>query len=153
MMRDVHRSLVTLFGCALLRASAVAQTASEAESGPFTLDTAVARVDSDGDGIPDAWETARGLNPLVADANGNPDGDALTYRWEHYPEPGTFTLASGRSARPLRIENADQPEATLVAPEKFGRAGTAHVVLAVTDAGTPPLTRYERVIVTVEPPR
>jgi hypothetical protein len=27
------------------------------------------------------------------------------------------------------------------------------VVLAVTDAGTPPLTRYERVIVTVEPPR
>jgi hypothetical protein len=50
------------------------------------------------------------------------------------------------------IENADGAEATFVAPEKFGRAGTAHVILAVTDAGSPPLTRYERVIVTVEPP-
>jgi hypothetical protein len=96
---------------------------------------------------------AGGRIALSAVGSTDPDGDALTYRWEHYPEPGTFTLASGRSARPLRIENADQPEATFVAPEKFGRAGTAHVVLAVTDAGTPPLTRYERVIVTVEPPR
>jgi len=96
---------------------------------------------------------AGGRITLSAAGSADPDGDALTYRWEHYPEPGTFTLASGRSARPLRIENADQPEATFVAPEKFGRAGTAHVVLAVTDAGTPPLTRYERVIVTVEPPR
>lgn len=96
---------------------------------------------------------AGGRIALSAAGSTDPDGDALTYRWEHYPEPGTFTLASGRSARPLRIENADQPEATFVAPEKFGRAGTAHVVLAVTDAGTPPLTRYERVIVTVEPPR
>lgn len=95
---------------------------------------------------------AGGRIALSAAGSADPDGDALTYRWEHYPEPGTFTLASGRSARPLRIENADQPEATFVAPEKFGRAGTAHVVLAVTDAGTPPLTRYERVIVTVEPP-
>jgi hypothetical protein len=50
------------------------------------------------------------------------------------------------------IEGADQPQATFVAPAKFGRAGTAHVILAVTDAGSPPLTRYERVIVTVEPP-
>jgi hypothetical protein len=96
---------------------------------------------------------AGGRITLSAAGSADPDGDALTYRWEHYPEPGTFTLASGRSARPLRIENADQPEATFVAPETFGRAGTAHVVLAVTDAGTPPLTRYERVIVTVEPPR
>jgi hypothetical protein len=96
---------------------------------------------------------AGGRLALSAAGSADPDGDALTYRWEHYPEPGTFTLASGRSARPLRIENADQPEATLVAPEKFGRAGTAHLVLSVTDAGTPPLTRYQRVIVTVEPPR
>ncbi len=34
--------------------------------------------DSDHDGMPDAWELAHGLNPAVADANGNPDGDALT---------------------------------------------------------------------------
>jgi predicted lipoprotein with Yx(FWY)xxD motif len=98
MMRDVHRSLLTLFGCALLRASAVAQTASEAESVPFTLDTAVARVDSDGDGIPDAWETARGLNPLVADANGNPDGDALTNLQEYNADSDPQVSESGTLA-------------------------------------------------------
>jgi len=89
---------------------------------------------------------------LSAAGTSDPDGDAMSYRWMHYPEPGTFTFSSGRSARPLVIEGADQPQATFVAPEKFGRAGTAHVILAVTDAGSPPLTRYERVIVTVEPP-
>jgi hypothetical protein len=89
---------------------------------------------------------------LSAAGTSDPDGDAMSYRWMHYPEPGTFTFSSGRSARPLVIEGADQPQATFVAPAKFGRAGTAHVILAVTDAGSPPLTRYERVIVTVEPP-
>jgi hypothetical protein len=29
--------------------------------------------------------------------------------------------------------------------------GTMHIILAVTDDGTPPLTRYERLIVTVAP--
>ncbi len=35
-----------------------------------TPTTGSAPVDSDGDGMPDAWETARGLNPNVADHNG-----------------------------------------------------------------------------------
>ncbi len=38
--------------------------------------------DSDGDGLPDAWEIAYGLDPFSADnvngANGDPDGDGLT---------------------------------------------------------------------------
>ena len=33
--------------------------------------------DSDGDGMPDAWETANGLNPSVNDASADPDGDGL----------------------------------------------------------------------------
>ena len=34
--------------------------------------------DSDGDGMPDQWETFFGLNPAVNDAAGNPDNDGLT---------------------------------------------------------------------------
>jgi len=33
----------------------------------------------------------------------------------------------------------------------FGGSGTIHVILAVTDNGTPALTRYQRVIITVNP--
>ena len=41
--------------------------------------------------------------------------------------------------------------ASFTVPARFGRAGTLHIILAVTDNGTPPLTRYQRVIVTVNP--
>lgn len=36
------------------------------------------RTDTDRDGLPDAWETANGTNPFVADQNGDPDSDGLT---------------------------------------------------------------------------
>ncbi len=40
--------------------------------------------DSDGDGIPDQWEVAHGLNPHnPADANADPDGDGLTNLQEY----------------------------------------------------------------------
>jgi len=34
--------------------------------------------DTDGDGMPDDWETANGMDPLVADAGADPDGDSMT---------------------------------------------------------------------------
>jgi hypothetical protein len=34
--------------------------------------------DRDGDGMPDAWERARGLDPARADGNGDRDGDGMT---------------------------------------------------------------------------
>lgn len=40
-----------------------------------TLNLAYDVADSDGDGMPDWWELAHGLNPLLNDATGNPDAD------------------------------------------------------------------------------
>jgi hypothetical protein len=39
--------------------------------------------DSDGDGLPDAWEQAHGTFVFIPDANDDPDGDGLT-NWEEY---------------------------------------------------------------------
>ena len=34
-------------------------------------------VDSDGDGIADGWEVLMGLDPVIADADADPDQDGL----------------------------------------------------------------------------
>lgn len=63
----------------------------------YTIDAVQAatyRPDSDGDGLPDAWEITFGLNPLDATgnngANGNPDNDGLTNAQER--AAGTIPL-------------------------------------------------------------
>lgn len=87
---------------------------------------------------------------LSAAGSTDPDGDELTYHWFHYGELGSYTLSSGRTGAPLTIENADQQQAALVIPKSV-RTGTLHIILAVTDKGTPTLTRYKRVIINVVP--
>lgn len=86
---------------------------------------------------------------LSAAGSSDPDGHALRYEWFYYGEAGTFTVSTARTGQPLKIEDADKPKAWFTVPAKFGRAGTIHIILAVTDTGTPALTRYQRVIVTV----
>jgi len=50
-------------------------------------------VDSDGDGLPDNWEVAYGLNPNnAADANQDPDGDGLT-NWQEFQQGTSPTSA------------------------------------------------------------
>ncbi len=44
----------------------------------FALDTIGLAPDTDHDGMPDAWEIAHGLNPLVANAGADPDSDGRT---------------------------------------------------------------------------
>jgi len=87
---------------------------------------------------------------LSAEGSMDPDGDQLSYRWFYYSEPGQYTISSGRTATPLTIENVDLPNAHFIIP-KAGRLGDMHIILAVTDQGSPALTRYKRVIVTVAP--
>jgi hypothetical protein len=91
---------------------------------------------------------------LSAEGTTDPDGDAVSYEWIYYNEAGTFPLSSARSGQPLEIRNFDQPKAWFTVPTARVMApgtGAMHIVLAVTDHGTPRLTRYQRVIVNVVP--
>ncbi|KAA9131044.1 DUF1593 domain-containing protein [Marinihelvus fidelis] len=89
---------------------------------------------------------------LSATASSDPDGDGLSYAWFLYKEPGEFTTGTARTGQPLTIDNADQAKAEFTVPTtRVLRNGTMHIILAVTDNGTPALTRYQRVIVDVQP--
>lgn len=80
---------------------------------------------------------------LNAEDSRDPDGDSLTYRWWMYEEPGSYKGG-------LSIKNADQPSTAFMAPEVM-ETEKLHIILEVKDQGSPVLTRYERIIVTVRP--
>ncbi len=82
---------------------------------------------------------------LSAEGTKDPDGNALSYEWIYYREVGTF-----ESSRPMVIADNKNKTASLSAPN-VTIPETLHIILAVTDNGTPALTRYQRVIVTVFP--
>jgi hypothetical protein len=89
---------------------------------------------------------------LSAEGSSDPDGNGLAYHWFYYAEPGTLATSNARSGDPLTIEDADKVKAWFTVPtSRVLRYGTMHLLVAVTDDGTPALTRYRRVIVSVTP--
>ena len=89
---------------------------------------------------------------LSAEGSSDPDGDALSYHWFCYGEAGSLTISSGTTGQPVPIRDFDQATASLTVPARGTMppgAGAMHVILAVTDHGTPRLTRYRRLIVDV----
>lgn len=88
---------------------------------------------------------------LSAEGSYDTDGDEIAYHWFYYSEVGTFTTASARTGDPVPIQNSDKSQAWFTVPtERVLRNGSMHIILAVTDNGSPNLTRYQRVIVNVE---
>jgi len=79
----------------------------------------------------------------LAGLAGDPDGDPLTCKWWQYKEAGTF---DGE----LTIADANALATSFVVPEGAPAGQTIHIIFEVKDAGTPPLTRYQRVIATVK---
>jgi hypothetical protein len=83
----------------------------------------------------------------------DPDGNKLSYNWFHYPEAG-----AGPEAELANVEvKAQGPRAVVTLKSACRKAwidglvpckgnGAAHIILAVTDNGTPALTRYRRYV-------
>jgi hypothetical protein len=82
---------------------------------------------------------------LSAGGTTDPDGDSLSYYWFHYPEVGGW----GEEINP-HVRAPNLYAVPFQAP-KVAKARDAHFILKVTDKGSPPLTRYRRVIVTILP--
>jgi hypothetical protein len=82
---------------------------------------------------------------LDASASSDPDGHQLRFQWQHYSE------AAGYRGPPLEIRGAESARATVTLPQVKSTA-TTHVIVIVTDAGQPPLTRYGRVVLRWQPP-
>jgi len=82
---------------------------------------------------------------LSAAGTTDPDGDSMSYLWFQYPEAGTYKGVV--SFRPYASNLYDLP----VTAPVVDSAQTIHFILKVTDKGTPALSRYKRVIVTVLP--
>jgi hypothetical protein len=83
---------------------------------------------------------------LSAAGTSDPDGDSVSYWWFQYPEAGTYQGAI--SFAPL--SESLYYVHTIRAPE-VERPETVHFILRVTDKGTPPLSRYRRVVVNITP--
>jgi hypothetical protein len=80
---------------------------------------------------------------LDASASTDPDGDSLSFLWFVYPEAGTLKA-------PLSVGTENLTRVGLRVPE-VDTAATVHVIVQVTDKGTPALTRYQRVILHIAP--
>lgn len=87
----------------------------------------------------------------------DPDGDTLSYRWFHYAEAG-YEKDKGMAV--IELSNSDAASIQVTATSSCHKQwlvefapcasqGEAHLILQVSDSGSPTFTRYQRIIITV----
>lgn len=97
-----------------------------------------------------------------ASATYDPDGDHLSFKWFQYVEPSSNQSYQGWEVSALAIREvegsggskaevgvAPADESCIVARGKMPleRGPVLHLILEVTDSGTPPLTSYRRIMI------
>ena len=80
---------------------------------------------------------------LSAQGTRDPDVNALNYRWWQFREADSYDGV-------VNIHGAEKQQALFTVPKNAESGKTIHVVCEVTDSGTPPLTRYQRVILQIQ---
>ena len=81
---------------------------------------------------------------LDASNSYDPDADSLSYLWFNYPEAGSYNKL-------IKVNGADNVKSAHFTAPDVDTIETAHFILKLSDKGTPALTRYKRVIVTIKP--
>lgn len=84
----------------------------------------------------------RGETVRLVGSASDPDGDALIFRWWQYTDADGY-------AGSVNFQAVDAPTTSFQVPADARTGNDIHIVFEVTDNGTPALTRYQRVIVTV----
>jgi hypothetical protein len=74
----------------------------------------------------------------------DPDGDNISFLWFNYPEAGSYKKL-------IKIEGTENAHGAWIKAPLVEKTETAHFILKVTDKGTPALSRYKRIIVTIKP--
>ncbi|PCJ94492.1 MAG: hypothetical protein COA50_12080 [Flavobacteriaceae bacterium] len=69
----------------------------------------------------------------------DPDGDKLGYSWWQYEEVDTY-------AGKVKVLHPNKSKTSLLVPNDIKKGETIHMIIEVTDSGTPSLTRYQRVV-------
>ena len=72
----------------------------------------------------------------------DPDGDNLDFSWWQYVEAGTYP-------GDVAIDGANSKDAMVIIPEDAEKGEKIHVILEVKDDGSPSLTSFQRVIITI----
>jgi hypothetical protein len=75
----------------------------------------------------------------------DPDGDSLSVSWWQYHEADTY---AGR----VSVQDPAKAQTWLTVPKDAPVGSTIHLILEVQDDGTPSMTSYQRVVVTVTEP-
>ena len=74
----------------------------------------------------------------------DPDGDSFSFLWFTYPEAGTCK-------KPVKLSQPENSHGIYAVAPEVDKKETAHIILRVTDKGTPALSSYKRIIVTILP--